>query len=104
MDQEIPEITKVKKQPNRVVVNNFLCKENPLFPDLGEDELEESLVDGTDDLDFTPSTVSEDSGYSFPDDSRVTSSTDSGVMQPSVSRINSVQRHEGYKEFCSDMY
>ena len=104
MDQEIPEITKVKKQPNKAVVNNFLCKENPLFPDLGEDELEESLVDGTDDLDFTPSTVSEDSGYSFPDDARVTSSTDSGVMQPSVSRINSVQRHEGYKEFCSDMY
>ena len=68
-------------------------EECPLFP--GEDELEESLVDGTDDLDYTPSTVSEDSGYSFPEEARVSSSTD---LHPSVPRINSIQRNEGCKE------
>ena len=62
--------------------------------------MEESLVDGTDDLDYTPSTVSDDSGYSFPEEARVASSTDSGVMQSSVSRINSIQRHEGCQEIC----
>ena len=75
----------------------FSNEENPLFNDFGDDETEEGLVDGTDDLDYTPSTVSDDSGYSFPEEARVTSSTDSGVMQSSVSRINSIQRHEGCK-------
>ena len=71
-------------------------EECPLFP--GEDELEESLVDGADDLDYTPSTVSDDSGYSFPEEARVTSSTDSAVVHPSVPRINSIQRNEGCKD------
>ena len=71
-------------------------EECPLFP--GEDEQDESLVDGADDLDYTPSTVSDDSGYSFPEEARVTSSTDSAVVHPSVPRINSIQRNEGCKD------
>ena len=99
MDQEIPGTTKVRncRQIGILTFTKYIFsdEENPLFNDFGEDELEESLVDGTDDLDYTPSTVSDDSGYSFPEEARVTSSSDPGVMQSSVSRINSIQRHEG---------
>lgn len=80
------------------LTNFLLYEECPLFPGEDELDLEESLVDGTDDLDYTPSTVSDDSGYSFPEEARVTSSTDSAVIHPSVPRINSIQRNEGCKE------
>ena len=43
--------------------------------------MDESLVGGsTHDQDYTPSTVSEDSGYSFPEEATVASSTEASAM------------------------
>ena len=59
--------------------------ENAIIAAFGEDDFDLDKGDGVDDLDYTPSTVSDDSSYSYQDDTATPTtpvSSDSVVISP----------------------